>query len=76
MIEMYLAGVSTRRIEDASEILWGSKVSAATVSNLNEKAFESVERWHVRPLKGNTPTSTSMASTSSAAGADRTRTSR
>ena len=39
MIEMYLAGVSTRRIEDVSEILWGSSVSAATVSNLNEKAF-------------------------------------
>lgn len=35
MIEMYLAGVSTRRIEDVSEILWGSSVSAATVSNLN-----------------------------------------
>lgn len=28
MIEMYLAGVSTRRIEDVSEILWGSSVSA------------------------------------------------
>lgn len=40
MIEMYLAGVSTRRIEDVSEILWGASVSAATVSNLNEKAFE------------------------------------
>ena len=37
MIEMYLAGVSTRRIEDVSEILWGSSVSASTVSNLNEK---------------------------------------
>ena len=50
MIEMYLAGVSTRRIEDVSEILWGSTVSAATVSNLNEKAFESVEEWRCRPL--------------------------
>ena len=44
MIEMYLAGVSTRRIEDVSEILWGASVSAATVSNLNEKAFEAVEQ--------------------------------
>ncbi len=26
MMEMYLAGVSTRRIEDVSEILWGSSV--------------------------------------------------
>ena len=50
MIEMYLAGVSTRRIEDVSEILWGSSVSAATVSNLNGKAFEAVEEWRSRPL--------------------------
>lgn len=51
MIEMYLAGVSTRRIEDVSEILWGSSISAATVSNLNEKAFEAVEEWRNRPLE-------------------------
>lgn len=51
MIEMYLAGVSTRRIEDVSEILRGSSVSAATVSNLNEKAFASVEEWRNRPLE-------------------------
>ncbi|MGN0075379.1 MAG: IS256 family transposase [Parafannyhessea sp.] len=50
MIEMYLAGVSTRRIEDVSEALWGASVSATTVSNLNEKAFSSVEAWRSRPL--------------------------
>ena len=50
MIEMYLAGISTRRIEDVSEILWGASVSAATVSNLNEQAFEAVEKWRSRPL--------------------------
>lgn len=49
MIEMYL-GVSTRRIEDVSETLWGSSVSAATVPNLNDKAFEVVEEWRSRPL--------------------------
>ena len=51
MIEMYPAGVSTRRIEDVSEILWGPSVSASTVSNLNEKAFEAVEAWRNRPLE-------------------------
>ena len=51
MIETCLAGVPTRRIEDVSEILWGSSVSAATVSNLNEKAFASVEEWRNRPLE-------------------------
>ena len=34
IIEMCLAGVSTRRVEDVSEILWGAGVSAGTVSNL------------------------------------------
>ena len=50
MVEMCLAGVSARRIEDVSEILWGSSVSASTVSNLNEKAFASVEERRNRPL--------------------------
>lgn len=49
MIEMYLAGVSTRRIEDVSEIPWGSSVSAATVPDLDGKAFASVEEWRNRP---------------------------
>ena len=55
IIEMDLAGVSTRRIEDVSEILWGAGVSAGTVSNLNEKAYKSVEEWRSRPLSGEYP---------------------
>lgn len=55
IIEMYLAGVSTRRIEDVSGILWGAGVSAGTVSNLNEKAFESVDTRRTRPLSGSYP---------------------
>lgn len=52
IVEMYLAGVSTRRIEDVSEILWGAPVSPGTVSNLNEKAFAAIEEWRQRPLVG------------------------
>lgn len=34
IVEMYLAGVSTKRIEDVSELLWGAPVSTArTVSD-------------------------------------------
>ena len=51
MIEMYLAGVSTRRIDDIAQALWGASVSASTISNLNEKAFEQVEAWRNRPLE-------------------------
>lgn len=50
VIEMYPAGVSTRRIEDVGEILRGAGVSAGTVSNLNDKAFKAVEEWRCRPL--------------------------
>lgn len=50
IIEMYPAGVSTRRIEDVGEIPWGAGVSAGTVSNLNGKAFKAVDEWRCRPL--------------------------
>lgn len=55
IVEMYLAGVSTRRIEDVSELLWGAPVSSGAVSNLNEKAFASVEAWRQKPLEGDCP---------------------
>ena len=43
LIEMYLAGVSVRRVEDITEALWGSKVSPATISELNKKAYVHIE---------------------------------
>ena len=51
VIEMCLAGVPTRRIGDASEIPWGSSVSAATVSDLSERASASVGERRNRPLE-------------------------
>ena len=50
LIEMYLAGVSVRRIEDISEALWGTRVSSGTISNLNQKAYVNIEAWRNRPL--------------------------
>ena len=52
LIEMYLAGVSVRRVEDITEALWGSKVSASTISELNKKAYVNIEAWRNRPLQG------------------------
>ena len=52
LIEMYLAGVSVRRVEDITEALWGSKVSASTISELNKKAYGNIEAWRSRPLQG------------------------
>lgn len=55
LIEMYLAGVSVRRVEDITEALWGTKVSPGTISNLNKKAYEHIETWRTRLLVGSYP---------------------
>jgi putative transposase len=55
LIEMYLAGVSVRRVEDITEALWGTKVSAGTVSHLNQKVYGHIEAWRNRPLQGKYP---------------------
>jgi transposase-like protein len=55
MIEMYLAGVSVRRVEDITEALWGMRVSPGTVSNMNKKVYEKIELWRNRPIEGKHP---------------------
>ena len=50
LIEMYLAGVSVRRVEDITEALWGSKVSPATISELNKKAYVHIDVYKRQPL--------------------------
>jgi putative transposase len=52
MIEMYLAGVSVRRVEDITEALWGTRVSPSTVSDMNKKIYSQIELWRNRPLTG------------------------
>ena len=42
LIEMYLAGVSVRRVEDITEALWGTRVSPSTVSDLNKKIYGTI----------------------------------
>lgn len=55
LVEMYLAGVSVRRVEDITEALWGSRVSPSTVSRLNQKIYGRIEEWRNRPLQGEYP---------------------
>jgi transposase-like protein len=55
LIEMYLAGVSVRRVEDITEALWGTRVSSGTVSKLNQKVYKHIEAWRNRPIEGAYP---------------------
>jgi putative transposase len=48
LIEMYLAGVSVRRVEDITEALWGTNVSPSTVSELNKKIYGKIDEWRKR----------------------------
>ena len=52
---MYLAGISVRRVEDITEALWGTKVSAGTVSQLNKKVYGHIDTWRNRSLQGKYP---------------------
>lgn len=52
IVQMYLAGVSVRRVEDITEALWGTRVSSGTVSNLNQKVYKHIERWRNQPIEG------------------------
>jgi len=52
LVEMYLAGVSVRRVEDITEALWGTRVSASTVSELNQKIYVQIEAWRNQPITG------------------------
>ncbi len=52
LVEMYLAGVSVRRVEDITQALWGTRVSPSTVSELNQKISGQIEEWRNRPIAG------------------------
>ncbi len=52
LIEMYLARVSVRRVEDITEALWGTRVSPSAVSELNQKIYGQIEAcWYRVPCR-------------------------
>lgn len=55
LVEMYLAGVSVRRVEDITEALWGTRVSPSTVSRLNQKIYAQLDVWRNRGIEGAHP---------------------
>lgn len=52
ILEMFIAGVSTRRVEEAMRPLFGERsVSASTVSEIAKQLDLKVERFHRRPIE-------------------------
>jgi transposase-like protein len=55
LVEMYLAGVSMRRVEDVTQMLWGTRMSASTVSGMAKKVYDRIEAWRNEPIAGEHP---------------------
>jgi putative transposase len=55
LTEMYVQGVSTRKVKAITEELCGHEVSAFTISRLNQKLDEELEHFAKRKLPELTP---------------------
>ncbi len=55
LIDMYLAGVSTRRVDDISQALWGERMPSQTLSDKLKKVYEDIDAWRQRPLTQSYP---------------------
>ena len=48
--EMYVQGVSTRRVKEITEVLCGFEVSSTEVSRASKEMDKALEKWRQRPL--------------------------
>lgn len=55
LIDMYLAGVSTRQVDDTSRLLWGDRLPSQTLSDKLRKMYGNIDSWRTRPLESEYP---------------------
>lgn len=55
MLEMYLSGVSTRKVADVTEALCGLRKSSSAQSDLNKRLYDKLRSWRERPIEGKHP---------------------
>lgn len=51
LIDMYLAGVSTRQVDDISQLLWGDRMPSQTLSDKLRNVYADIDAWRNRPLE-------------------------
>ena len=51
LIDMYLAGVSTRQVDDISQLLWGDRMPSQTLSDKLKRVYADIDAWRERPLE-------------------------
>lgn len=47
---MYLAGVSTRQVDDVCRLLWDDRMPSQTLSDKLKKVYADIDGWRERPL--------------------------
>ena len=55
LIDIYLAGVSTRRVDDISQLLWGDRMPSQTPGDRLGKVYADIDAWRERPLEQEYP---------------------
>ena len=55
LIDMYLAGVSTRQVDDISQLLWGDRMPSQTLSDKLKRIYGEIDEWRNRPLESKYP---------------------
>ena len=55
LIDMYLAGVSTRQVDDISQLLWGDRMPSQTLSDKLKRVYTEIDEWRTRPLEDEYP---------------------
>jgi transposase-like protein len=51
LIDMYPAGVSTRRVDHISQALWGERMPSQTLSDQLKHVYADIDRWRNTPLQ-------------------------
>mgnify|MGYP002240734683 CR=1 FL=1 len=55
LIDMYLAGVSTRQVDDTGQLLWGDRMPSRTLSGKLKRVYAEIDEWRTRPLDDEYP---------------------
>ena len=55
LIDMYLAGVSTRQVDDTGQLLWGDRMPSRTLSDKLKRVYAEIDEWRTRPLDDEYP---------------------
>lgn len=55
LIDMYLAGVSTKQVDDTGQLLWGDRMPSRTLSGKLKRVYDEIDEWRTRPLDDECP---------------------